>query len=225
VISPLFQQLHDGLNVKLYPVGPLQSNCTLIYDETTKEAILVDPGDDLNFILELINHYQLKVITLLHTHAHFDHIGCTKRLKEQSGSKIVMHQEEIQLYSEIEQQGAMFGMNVEGPGVVDDTITHNSTIKLVAREIMKTLHTPGHTRGGCSFYLDSFDPPLVITGDTLFRLSIGRTDLPGGDYRTIINSIKEHLFCLPDETVVLPGHGPTTTIKDEKSHNPFVKQQ
>jgi hydroxyacylglutathione hydrolase len=224
VISPLFQQVRDGLTVKLYPVGPLQSNCTVIFDNDSKEAIIVDPGDDLRMLLEIIEESQLKVVTLLHTHAHFDHIGATKDLKERTGGKIVMHQDEKQLYAALKEQGAAFGFSVDGPGVVDNTISHHTTVPLSGRELLKTLYTPGHTQGGCSFYMDHFDPPVVITGDTLFRLSIGRTDLPGGNYETIIRSVKEQLFSLPDETIVLPGHGPATTIMDEKRHNPFVKE-
>lgn len=198
-------------------VGPLQVNCYILADEKTKEAVVIDPGDDANDILAIIKDKGLSIKYIIDTHGHFDHIGANARLKEISGAEILVHEADNFLLSAAPKQAQAFGMKAPASPPADRFLKDGDVIK--AGEVSLTvLHTPGHSAGGISLLEDN----MVFTGDALFAGSIGRTDLPGGDLMTLITSIKTKLLSLPEETLVFPGHGPDSTIGAEKSENPFL---
>lgn len=202
-------------------VGAFQCNCTIIGCEKTKEAVIIDPGDEAHKILEVIKHYDLKVKYLLHTHAHLDHIMATREIKEKTGAEIVLHKADNNIYNNLIRQASMFGFNVKEPLKVDKFIADKENIK--AGETINTdvIHTPGHSPGSVCYHFNQ-ENPFVFSGDTLFAQSIGRTDLWEASYPQIISSIKSRLLSLPEETVVCPGHGPKTSIWEEKKKNPFL---
>ena len=213
------------LKLHSFSTGSFGCNCSIIYSENTKEAIIIDPGDDELNILHRVEKLGLKVVKLLHTHAHFDHIGCSKSLKDKWGSTMHLHQGDQNLYNALSTQRQMFAMdNGDGPGVIDSWLLDDEEFSIDAefKHFLKTIYTPGHTEGSCCFYTDYFDTPILFAGDTLFRQSIGRTDLPGGDFHKIKHSIKDRLYSLDEQTRVITGHGPETTIFAEKKSNPFV---
>lgn len=220
----------EPIKIETFPIGSFACNCTLIYSTKTNECIIIDPGNDATTLFDIIQRKKLKVKALLHTHAHFDHIGSSQYLKKTFKAPIYLHQYDEFLYDSLLEQGLIFGIQLEAPGQVDSYLEDGLTIGLSDPDFndpglevfLQVLHTPGHTPGSCCFYSDHFDRPLLFSGDTMFRHSIGRTDLPGGDSDLIINSIKNRLYTLPDETYVIPGHGPSTGIYDEKRQNPFV---
>ena len=207
--------------------GSLGCNCSIIHSPDSKEAIIIDPGDDEELVMKRVSDLGLNVKLLLHTHAHFDHISCSKSVKEKTGSKICLHHGDKLLYQSLPVQRTMFGFGPAMPGKVDLWIDDGQEYSLnfndgELKNFLQTIHTPGHTEGSCSFYTEYFENPLLFSGDTLFQSSIGRTDLPGGDFSEIKKSIKERLYVLPDETRVITGHGPETQIYHEKKNNPFV---
>lgn len=222
----------DNLEIETFPTGSFGCNCSLIYSPKTRECLIIDPGNDLEFISKKIKEKNLIVKQLLHTHAHFDHIGCSKDLASQTGASIHLHQNDEQLYLALAQQAMLFGLPPLTPGSIDSYLEDGQEFGLdqTAKEVndpklrsfLKSFYTPGHTEGSCCFYTEFFEAPLLFAGDTLFRGSIGRTDLPGGDFNKIKKSIKQRLYQLPEETTVITGHGPTTRIYDEKKTNPFV---
>jgi glyoxylase-like metal-dependent hydrolase (beta-lactamase superfamily II) len=198
-------------------VGPLQVNCFIIADEKTKEAVVIDPGDDAGDILKLIKEKDLKVRYIVNTHGHFDHIGANKAVKEATGAEILIHEADAPLMAHAAQQSSAFGMRAVSSPPADRFVKHGDVV--TAGEItLKVVHTPGHSQGGICL----LEQGVAFTGDSLFAGSIGRTDLMGGDLMTLITSIKEHLMTLPDETVVLSGHGPQSTIGEERRENPFL---
>jgi hydroxyacylglutathione hydrolase len=198
-------------------VGPLQVNCYIVFDEKTKEAIVIDPGDDVQDILHLVNGKGLKVKYIVNTHAHFDHVGANKNLKDATGAELLIHEGDTALLGATANQARMFGMTASSSPKADRYVKHGDVI--TAGDVSLTvLHTPGHSAGGISLKGGG----VVFTGDALFAGSIGRTDLMGGDLMTLITAIKEHLMTLPDETIVLSGHGPQSTIGDERRENPFL---
>ena len=198
-------------------VGPLQVNCYIVYDEKTREAIVIDPGDDARDILNIVNGKGLKVKYIVNTHAHFDHVGANKQIKEATGAELLIHEADSVLLGGTANQARMFGMTAPSSPKADRFVKHGDIIK--AGDVsLKVLYTPGHSAGGICLAGDG----VVFTGDALFAGSIGRTDLMGGDLMTLITSIKEHLMTLPDETVVLSGHGPQSTIGEERRENPFL---
>lgn len=204
-------------------VGDFQCNCTIIGCEETKEALIIDPGDEPQKILEIINHYDLKVKYLMHTHAHLDHIMGTRKVKETKQGEILLHKEDEFIYTSLKMQASMFGYNVQDPLKVDRYLEDNEIITLGKSISAKVIHTPGHSPGSICFHFDKHEKPLVFSGDTLFARSIGRTDLWGASYPQLISSIEKRLFSLNEETVVCPGHGPKTTVWEEKKKNPFFK--
>jgi len=215
----------DLLKIETFPLGKLQCNCSLIYNEQSRESIIIDPGDDAIALLNLIEERDLKVKMLLHTHAHFDHIGCSKEVKSKTNSLIALHPGDKLLYKSLPMQCMMFGAKPNMAGTVDHWLEDNEEFSLndsSLKSFLKTLTTPGHTTGSVSFYSEFFEEPILFSGDTLFQHSIGRTDLPGGDFNHIKKSIKERLYILPDETKVITGHVPQTRIFEEKRNNPFV---
>jgi glyoxylase-like metal-dependent hydrolase (beta-lactamase superfamily II) len=200
-------------------VGPLQVNCYILADEKTKEAVVIDPGDDAEDILKIIREKGLTIKYIVNTHAHFDHVGANAKLKEATGAEILLHEADAALLSSTTGQARMFGMKAPHSPPADRYIRDGDVI--TAGEVSLTvLYTPGHSSGGISLLEDD----MVFTGDALFAGSIGRTDLAGGDLMTLIGSIKTKLLDLPDETRVFPGHGPASTIGEEKKENPFLSQ-
>jgi hydroxyacylglutathione hydrolase len=203
-----------------FPVGPLKCNCSIIACKETNEAVIIDPGGDAQHIIDVIEKHKLKPRYLLHTHAHFDHVIATRAMKEATGAKILLHRSDKFLYDNLIQQGKLFGVQLDEPLPIDEYLEDDKDI-IVGKVRFKVLHTPGHTPGSACFYLD--EESLLLSGDTLFARSIGRTDLWGGSFEQIIKSISDRLFVLDNETRVIPGHGPETTIWIEKRENPFFQ--
>ncbi len=199
-------------------VGPIMSNCFIIGCETTKEAAVIDPGDEANKILMTLAKHKLKVKYIINTHGHVDHVGGNKKLKEATGADLLIHSLDAPMLSRISATGAAWGLNVEDSPPPDQMLKDGDEIKF-GNITLKVIHTPGHSQGGISLYTDG----CVFVGDTLFSGSIGRTDFPGGDYDTLISSIRNKLFVLGDNVKVYTGHGPETSIAVEKKHNPFAK--
>ena len=200
-------------------VGPLGVNCFILGDEETKEGIIIDPGSDIERILNKINRIGLKVKTILNTHGHFDHIGANAKIISTLGAKLLIHKSDAAFLTRANEYASLYGLKAE------DSPPPNSFLE-DAMEItfgkyqLKVLHTPGHSSGGCCFYLAS--EKMLFTGDTLFAEGVGRTDLPGSSEQALRQSIKTKLFVLADDTAVYAGHGPSSTIGHEKSHNPFI---
>jgi glyoxylase-like metal-dependent hydrolase (beta-lactamase superfamily II) len=205
--------------IDTFPVGPLQSNCTILGDEETGEAIVVDPGDDADRIYQRLVKKSFKLKQILLTHAHLDHVGGAFTLKRLTGSPIYLNEKDIPLLNTVAEQARWLGMRAPEIAPPDEYLTDGRTVGL-ERYPAQVLCTPGHTQGGVCLYFASLK--LLIAGDTLFAGSIGRTDLPGGDFSQIIHSIQTRLFVLPDETKVITGHGPSTTIGHERRSNPYA---
>jgi len=215
----------SDLKVETFTIGSFLCNCSLVYSTRTKECIIIDPGNDADSLMKIILERELIVKKLLHTHAHFDHIGHSKEIKKQTGATIHLHKDDLTLYKALPAQAIMFGIAPITAGKVDKFIEEQEEFSLEdsgLNNFLKAMHTPGHTKGSCCFYTENQDTPLLFSGDTLFLNSIGRTDFPGGDFETIKKSIKDRLYTLPDETRVITGHGPETRVFEEKRSNPFV---
>jgi glyoxylase-like metal-dependent hydrolase (beta-lactamase superfamily II) len=205
-----------------FPAGPLQCNCSVLACGDTKEAIIVDPGGETERIAQIVAHYDLTVKAIVHTHAHLDHIFATRDVKEAHGGAVCLHEGDKFLYDAMAMQAAMFGWQVR-PGVpVERWIAHGDRIEL-GKHALDVVHTPGHTPGSVCFALEGDGQRVMFAGDTLFRRGIGRTDLPGGDGAQIVRSIRERLYTRDLDTVVIPGHGPSTSLGDEARSNPFVR--
>ena len=204
---------------EILPVGMLQCNCSVFGDEQTREAIVVDPGDEIDRVLGIVRKHALTVKAIVITHAHIDHIGGAQKLKQATGAPVYMNRNDEELRKMLDVQAAWLGMRAV-PQVEIDAPAKDGDSLLVGAAEVRVLHTPGHTQGSVSLWLPS--EGKLVAGDTLFRDSIGRTDLPGGDGRQILRSIHDKLLPLPDDTVVIPGHGPNTTIGREKEFNPFL---
>ncbi len=205
---------------EVIPVGPLQCNCSIFGDETTHEAIVIDPGDNIPQILAILTKHALKVKDIIITHAHIDHIGGAAKLKAATGAPVHMNANDAPLYADIDTQAAWLGMDQPERTEIDVNAQDGQTLKLAGTDF-HILHTPGHTQGSLSVWIP--EENKLIAGDTLFRDSIGRTDLPGGNTRQILQSIHDKLLPLPETAVVVCGHGPNTTIGREKDRNPFLQ--
>ena len=208
--------------IEILPVGPFQCNCIILGDEATKTGIIIDPGDEAERILDIVKQNDLTITHILHTHAHLDHIGATRKVHEETGAPIYVHQDDEWLYQNLKMQGDLFGLQTEPVVPINQYLTDGLTLAFGAHET-KTIHTPGHTPGSCSFEMHKEEKPILFSGDTLFQGSIGRTDLWGGSMETILQSINNRLLPLQEDTQVYPGHGPVTTIWDEKKRNPFLQ--
>jgi len=204
---------------EILPVGMLQCNCSIFGDETTHEAMVIDPGDNIPQIQAILAKHQLTVKSIVITHAHIDHIGGAQKLKAATGAPVYMNQNDQLLYDNLEMQAAWLGMETPERASIDTRIVDGDSVK-VGDTDFHFMHTPGHTQGSSCVWIPAENK--LVAGDTLFRNSIGRTDLPGGDGRQILVSIHDKLLPLPEETVVIPGHGPNTTIGREKESNPFL---
>lgn len=201
-------------------VGPLRCNCSILGDEQTKQAIVVDPGDNISEIAALLTRYQLKVIAIVITHAHIDHIGGAEKLKTATGAPVYMNESDQDLYDHLDVQAGWLGIATPKQTEIDVTARDGDTLKLADRDL-QVLHTPGHTEGSICLWIPS--ESKLLSGDTLFRETVGRTDLPGGDGKKILTSIRDKLLGLPDDTDVVPGHGGPTTIGHERLWNPFLR--
>ncbi|MGE0712295.1 MAG: MBL fold metallo-hydrolase [Planctomycetota bacterium] len=202
----------------------LQCNCTILGCERTGEAIVVDPGGDVERIAAALAARGLRAVKIVHTHAHFDHIGGTGELRAQTGAETLLHPGDTFLVEGFSAQARMIGIPLDlGPGPTIDTPLEGGLELRFGHEVSLTLHTPGHTPGSCSFSLKTPDGMLLLSGDTLFNQGIGRTDFPGGDYDQLQTSIRSQLLTLDGATRVIPGHGPETTIDAERRLNPFLR--
>ncbi len=213
---------------EVIPVGLLQCNCSVVGDPQTREAVVIDPGDEVERILQAIARHRLVVKAIVNTHAHIDHVGGLQKMRQATGAPVLMHREDLDLYAALEVQAAMIGVPVPAAAQVDAFLTDGQTLRWGSQGA-HVLHTPGHTKGSVCLFLPAEDRapgqpvrPLLFAGDTLFAGSIGRTDLWGGSFSEIMRSLKGKLLELPDETVVYPGHGPATTIGQERVANPFL---
>jgi len=207
---------------EILPVGPLQCNCSVIGDEAWREAIVIDPGDDIEDVLVVIRKHNLQVKQIVITHAHIDHVGGAMKLRASTGAPILLNQNDYALLKMLDVQAAWLGMATPGKVEIDESVGQADTVK-AGGLVADVIHTPGHTEGSVCLYFAA--EKKLIAGDTLFSGSIGRTDLPGGSFEKIIRSLHEKVLPLPDETVVVPGHGPLTTIGDERESNPFLTKK
>ena len=204
---------------EIIAVGPLQCNCSIIGDEASHEAMVIDPGDDIEDVLAIIRKHNLEVKQIVITHAHIDHVGGAMKLRSATGAPIVLSQNDYALLKMLDMQAAWIGVAAPGAVEIDHSLAPGETVSAGSLSA-SVLHTPGHTEGSICLYFPS--EKKLIAGDTLFAGSIGRTDLPGGSYQKILRSLHDTVLALPDETIVVPGHGPLTTIGDERESNPFL---
>jgi hydroxyacylglutathione hydrolase len=203
-----------------FPVGPLRCNCTLLGDETTHEAMVIDPGDDIPDILVRLAKHSLTLRQIIVTHAHIDHVGGAVLLRKATGAPVLLNEKDLALLEMMDVQAGWLG--VPTPAVAPPDASAEDGMKVgLANLAAEVLHTPGHTPG--SICLHFAKENLLLAGDTLFAGSIGRTDLPGGDGRQILHSLRNRLLVLPDATRVVPGHGVETTIGAERQSNPFLQ--
>ena len=203
------------------PVGPLACNCSIVVDEATREAVVVDPGDEAPKIVSALERAGAKAVYLLHTHAHFDHIGGTAGVRKATGAAVCLHPDDAFLYDQLPDQGRMFGFEFGPAPAVDRWIADGETFEFGQSRI-RAIHTPGHSPGSTCFLLEGEDA-VLFAGDTLFLGSIGRTDLWGGSFETIEDSIRRKIYSLPEDLRVIPGHGEATTVGREMRGNPFVR--
>ena len=207
--------------LETFPVGPLQCNCTILGDEQTGEAIVIDPGEEIGRIQKRLAAHGLRLKQILVTHGHIDHVGGALKLKRLTGAPIYLNEGDLEQLAIMQEQAEWLGVETPETAPPDESLADGMTVGLLSFPA-QVLHTPGHTQGSVSLH---FAPlKLLVAGDTLFAGSIGRTDLPGGNYDQILDSIHARLLALPDETKVLPGHGPASTIGAERRTNPFLRK-
>ncbi|MGC2333532.1 MAG: MBL fold metallo-hydrolase [Candidatus Acidiferrales bacterium] len=230
---------------EIIPVGLLQCNCSILGDPETREAIVVDPGDDVDRILEILRRHQLRVLAIVSTHTHIDHVGGLAQLHRITRAPVLFHEADLPLYRSLDVQAQWLGVPTPETTRIQDFVKEGDTLRWGGFGA-QILHTPGHTPGSISLVVEptstqtrtvaaaarpkpsaspepALGSSLLLAGDTLFRGSIGRTDLPGGSFPQILGSIREKLLVLPEEMIVFPGHGDTTTIGEERDRNPFLR--
>jgi hydroxyacylglutathione hydrolase len=206
--------------LETFPVGPLTCNCTILGDEVTREAMVVDPGDNIPEILSRLQKHGLTLRQIVVTHAHIDHVGGAAQLRKLTGAPVLMNQQDLALLGMMEMQAGWIGVPTPEVAPPDASAEDGLAVGLAALPA-EVLHTPGHTPGSICLLFPA--QHLLLAGDTLFAGSIGRTDLPGGDGHQILRSLRDRLLVLPDATRVVPGHGPETTIGVERHSNPFLQ--
>ena len=204
---------------EIVPVGPLQCNCSIVGDEVTREGMVIDPGDDIDDILVLVRRHGLTIKQIVITHAHIDHVGGAMKMRAATGAPIILNQNDYDLLKMLSLQARWIGMEPPDEVKIDQTADQGDTLRAGGLSA-SVLHTPGHSEGSICLYFPA--EQTLIAGDTLFAGSIGRTDLPGGSYDKILSSLHDKVLALPDETKVIPGHGPSTTIGEERDTNPFL---
>jgi glyoxylase-like metal-dependent hydrolase (beta-lactamase superfamily II) len=204
--------------IDVMAVGPLSVNCLVLGCDETREGVVVDPGGDVERIVEAVRRHDLAIRYVINTHGHFDHVGGNRQAVAIFGAPLLIHQADAPMLDRVADVGRMYGIQCENSPPADGFLVDGMEIEFGTCR-MKVLHTPGHTPGGCCLYLAQENK--VITGDTLFADSIGRTDLPGGSHDQLLESIRGKLFTLPDDVVAYPGHGTETSIGHEKRHNPY----
>ena len=210
--------------VESFPVGLLQCNCTILACEETREAIVVDPGGEVARIRARLDAQGLRVVKIIHTHAHFDHVHGTHDLQQATGAETLLHSGDTFLIEGYREQPAMVGLSFDTgpPPRIDGGLEHGASLSF-GKDQAFVLHTPGHTPGSCCFRLTTPEGELLLSGDTLFRMGIGRTDFPGGSSDELQGSIRDQVLTLSGATRVIPGHGPETTLAYERAHNPFLQ--
>ena len=206
---------------RILPVGPLQCNCSILGDERTREAMVVDPGDQIEDVLAILAEEKLTVKQIVITHAHIDHVGGAMKLKAATGAPILMNQSDYALLNMLPVQAAWVGMRPPGTVEIDESVGEGRVLQ-IGNIPANVIPTPGHTEGSICLFLP--EEKKLIAGDTLFAGSIGRTDLPGGSMDKIMRSLHTRVLALPDDTEVTPGHGPQTTIGEERETNPFLQK-
>jgi hydroxyacylglutathione hydrolase len=207
--------------VESFAVGPLGCNCSIVADEVAKKAIVVDPGGDFEGIESKLHARGLDVVAIVHTHTHIDHVGATAPLQRATHAPACIHEADRFLYDLLPVQAAMIGCATPEKTDLEGSLVDGHAIKFGSAE-MGVLHTPGHTPGSVTFVVKDGAATRVFSGDTLFRRGIGRTDLWGGDSELILRSLRDRILALPDDAVVVAGHGPNTTIGEERRLNPFL---
>ncbi|RQW88214.1 MAG: MBL fold metallo-hydrolase [Geobacter sp.] len=198
-------------------VGPLMVNCYILGCEATREGVVVDPGGDAENILSAVSSHDLTIVQIINTHGHFDHVGANQALMDAFGAGLSIHELDAPMLARADVTALRYGLKAENSPPPTGYLQEGDSISF-RKYSLTVLHTPGHTLGGCSLYGEG----LVLTGDTLFVESVGRTDFPGGSAAVLLKSIQEKLLNLPDATIVYPGHGPATTIGHERLHNPYL---
>jgi len=206
------------LIIKEFVLGAIQTNCYVVSCPETREAVIIDPGDHSPSLEHYIEEEQILVKYVINTHSHFDHTGGNKKLKELTGAQLLIHQAEAGVLPQIATLASMFGLQVDDSPPADAFIAEGDEVTF-GEVSLNVLETPGHSPGGVTLYADK----VAFVGDTVFAGAIGRTDLPGGSHSTLIKSIKEKIFALGDDTILYSGHGPKTTVAQEKLHNPFLR--
>jgi glyoxylase-like metal-dependent hydrolase (beta-lactamase superfamily II) len=206
---------------EILPVGMLACNCSVIGDEATGEAVVIDPGDDIERVQEILARHHLRPKYIIATHAHIDHVGGIEKLKHATGAAVLMHKDDLPLYENLATQAAWLGVDPPAVVQVDKFVKAGDAVRWGSHSL-QVLHTPGHSPGSISLHLPG-EHSGIFSGDTLFQSSIGRTDLWGGSLDQIMRSIHGTLLRFPDETPVFPGHGPATTVGEERESNPFLR--
>jgi hydroxyacylglutathione hydrolase len=226
------REMPQRLIHEILPVGILQCNCSIVGDPQTHEALVIDPGDEVDRVLEVLNRHELRVRAIVLTHAHIDHVGGLAKLHRATGAPVLMHRDDLELYRALPKQAAWLGVPTPEMSDVEGYLRDGDSLQW-GRLSAQVIHTPGHSPGSISLFLPAgrdnaeqhnslIQIPLLFAGDTLFAQSIGRTDLWGGSLDAILRSVHRKLLILPERTLVYPGHGPSTTIGTEKESNPFL---
>jgi len=207
---------------EILPVGMLACNCSVLGDESTGEAVVIDPGDEIEQVQDILAKHRLRVKYIIATHAHIDHVGGIEKLKRATGAAVLMHQSDLPLYQNLALQAEWLGVPAPGVAEVDQFLKEGDSLRCGTLSL-EVLHTPGHSPGSLSLHLPG-ENQRILSGDTLFHGSIGRTDLWGGSFDEILRSIRNRLLIFPDQTPVFPGHGAPTTIGEERESNPFLQK-